>query len=74
MREFPKEAIDLELVLEARIRKIVVQQLNEALSRAQGKMRYEAKLCLRPFDQRVFERASEMVDMIIDEVNNGGIE
>ena len=72
-KELTKGTFDLDLALEQRVREIINKRLNEVLSQARTKMKREARTCLKPRDQKDFERAAELVDMLIDEVNWKGL-
>ncbi len=69
MKEFPKAAFDLETALIQRIDLAVNDRLNVILGQARAKMLQEARLSIKPRDQKDFERAAELMDMILDEVN-----
>jgi hypothetical protein len=69
VKEFPKAAFDLETALIQRIDLAVNDRLNVILGQARAKMLHEARLSIKPRDQKDFERAAELMDMILDEVN-----
>lgn len=72
-RELPNEAFNFELALEARVNQIVNARLNNILSQSVTKLRHEAKLSVRRADQKSFERAAEVVETVLDEVNRKGM-
>ena len=72
-KELPKGTFDLDLALEQRVREIINKRLNEVLSQARTKIKREARMSLKPRDQKDFERAVELVDMLINEVNWKGL-
>lgn len=72
-KELPKEAFDFELALEARVTQLVNKRLNKVLTLSVMKLRHESKMSVRRVDQKAFERAAEIVNMVIDEVNRKGM-
>lgn len=72
-RELPNEAFSFELALEARVNQLVNARLNKVLSLSVMKLRHESKMSVRKADQKSFERAAEVVETVLDEVNRKGM-